>query len=129
MYSIGEHATLSKPVTVNMSEIFANAGLKMTSATAWSLTGNQKIEDMDAKKFNWDLVDVTGGKVEAEISANGKLYETRFPFDPNNKNFAVTLRPMEVRIFIALLSKLQMLNKHFRLSLVAQEKVTSRISR
>ena len=33
-----------KPVTVNMSEVFANAGLKMTSATAWSLTGNQKIE-------------------------------------------------------------------------------------
>ena len=99
LYSIGEHATLSKPVTVNMSEIFANAGLKMTSATAWSLTGNQKIEDMDAKKFNWDLVDVTGGKVEAEISANGKPYETRFPFDPNNKSFAVTLRPMEVRTF------------------------------
>ena len=99
LYSIGEYATLSKPVTVNMSEIFANAGLKMTSATAWSLTGNQKIEDMDAKKFNWDLVDVTGGKVEAEVSANGKPYETRFPFDPNNKSFAVTLRPMEVRTF------------------------------
>ncbi len=99
LYSIGEHETLSKPVTVNMSEVFANAGLKMTSATAWSLTGNQKIEDMDAKKFDWDLVDVTGGKVEAEIAANGKSYETRYPFDPTDTKFAVTLRPMEVRTF------------------------------
>ena len=39
-----------------------------------TLTG-QKIEDMDAKKFDWDLVDVTGCKVEAEIAANGKSYE------------------------------------------------------
>eukprot|EP00945_MAST-04E_sp_MAST-4E-sp1_P007088 g7088.t1 len=99
LYSIGEHSTLSEPAVINMSEVFANSGLKIKSATAWSLTGNQPIEAMDAKKFDWDIVDVTGGKVKAEINANGAPFEKRYPFDPNDPRLMITLRPMEVRTF------------------------------
>ena len=99
LYSIGEHPVLSQPATVNLSEVFASSGMRITSATAMSLTGNQGIAEMDAKKFKWSEVDVTNGKVDAEIAANGKPYEQRFPFDPNDPKLAVTLRPMEVRTF------------------------------
>jgi alpha-mannosidase len=97
LYSIGEHPTLSKPATVNMAEVFAKGKLKIKSAVAMSLTGNQLIEEMDAKKFAWKTTDLTGGKVTAEINANGQPFESRFPFDA--KDLSVTLRPMEIRTF------------------------------
>lgn len=99
LYSIGEHPTLSQPATVSMAEVFAKGRLKIKSATAVSLTGNQLIEDMDAKKFAWKTQDLTDGKVTAEIDEYGKPFETRFPFDPADAELKVSLRPMEVRTF------------------------------
>merc|ERR1712217_338348 len=99
MYSIGEHPVLSKPATVDMADIFAKGRLKIKSATAMSVTGNQPIEEMDAKKFNWKTHDLTNGKVEAEINANGQPFERRFPFNPKDPKLSVTLRPMEVKTF------------------------------
>jgi alpha-mannosidase len=99
LYSVGEHPTLSQPVTFNMKDVFAKGKLKIKSARAMSLSGNQPIEDMDAKKFPWKTHDLTGGKVIAEINENGKPFEKRFPFHASDPNLPVTLRPMEVRTF------------------------------
>jgi alpha-mannosidase len=99
LYSIGEHPELSKPAAFSMVEIFAKGRMKIKSAVAMSLTGNQAIEAMDAKKFDWKTKDLTGGKVIAEIDENGSPFEKRFPFDPNDPKLTVTLRPMEVRTF------------------------------
>lgn len=99
MYAIGEHTELSKPATVSLTDIFAKGNLKIKTARAMSLTGNQDIEAMDAKKFAWKTKDLTGGAVTAEIEANGKPFESRFPFDPRDPKLTVTLRPMEIRTF------------------------------
>jgi len=99
LYSIGEHPELSKPATFSMADIFAKGRMKIKDAVAMSVTGNQPIEEMDAKKFNWKTKDLTDGKVIAEIDENGKPFEKRFPFDPKDPKLSVTLRPMEVRTF------------------------------
>merc|ERR1712187_515184 len=99
MYSIGEHPELSKPATVSLAELFAKGRLKIKTAQAMSLTGNQPQEQMDAKKFAWKTVDLEGGKVTAEIEAKGKPFTKRFPFDPNDPKLTVTLRPMEIHTF------------------------------
>merc|ERR1711865_1357026 len=99
LYSVGEHPTLSQPATISMTDIFAKGRLRIKSARAVSLTGNQGQEEMDAKKFNWKTHDLEGGKVTAEIDANGKSFETRYPFKPSDPKLKVTLRPMEVRTF------------------------------
>jgi len=98
LYSIGEHAKLSQPVKVSLAKVFAKGGLKLRSADAMSLTANQGIEEMDARQFDWNTTDVTGGKVTAEINSMGAPLEKRFPFDKGT--FSVTLRPMEVRTFL-----------------------------
>jgi len=73
--------------------------MKIKSAVAMSVTGNQPIEEMDAKKFEWKTKDLMGGKVIALIEENGKPFEKRVPFDPKDPKLTVTLRPMEVRTF------------------------------
>lgn len=99
LYSVGEHPELSKPVTISMTDIFAKGRLKIKTARAMSLSGNQPIEEMDAKKFQWKTHDLTGGKVDAEINENGMPFEHRVPFNPHDPKLSVTLRPMEVRTF------------------------------
>merc|ERR1712032_435259 len=74
--------------------------MKIKSATAMSVTGNQPIEEMDAKKFAWKTHDLTDGKVTAEIEENGKPFNKRIPFNPKDPKLTVTLRPMEVRTFL-----------------------------
>ena len=37
--------------------------------------------------------------MDAEITANGAPFTKRFPFNPNDPSFSVTLRPMEVRTY------------------------------
>merc|ERR1719263_1731775 len=99
LYSIGEQPEFSKPVTFSMADVFAKGRLVIKKATAMSLTGNQGIEEMDAKKFHWKTEDLTGGKVEAQINENGKPFEKRYPFNPHDPKLQVTLRPMEVLTF------------------------------
>jgi alpha-mannosidase len=100
MYSVGEHPTLSQPATIKMTSVFAKGRLKIKSAVAMSLTGNQLVEEMDAKKFKWETQDLTGGRVIAEIDANGKPFEQRFKFNPADPELTLTLRPMEIRTFL-----------------------------
>jgi len=99
LYSIGEHPTLSQPATISMTDIFAKGKLKIKSAVAMSVSGNQPIEEMDAKKFAWKTHDLEGGKVTAEIEENGKPFEKRYPFNAKDPKLSVTLRPMEVLTF------------------------------
>jgi alpha-mannosidase len=105
MYSVGEHPTLSQPATIKMASIFAKGRLKIKSAVAMSLTGNQLIEEMDSKKFKWQTHDLTGGRVIAEIDANGKPFEHRFRFNPADPELTLTLRPMEIRTFLVTFEK------------------------
>jgi alpha-mannosidase len=105
LYSIGEHPTLSQPATISMTDIFGKGRLKIKSARAMSVSGNQGIEEMDAKKFAWKTHDLEGGKVDAEIEENGKPFEKRFPFNPSDPKLRVTLRPMEVLTFFVTFEK------------------------
>ena len=104
LYSIGEHKTLSQPATVSLTDIFSKADLKVVSARAMSLTGNQGIEEMDANRIDWNTTDVTNGAVTAEITANGQPLTTRAKFDPKDPKLQVQLRPMEVRTFLVKLA-------------------------
>merc|ERR1712146_583731 len=53
LYQVGEHSSLSKPVDVDLEKVFGKTGLKIASATEVSLTANQLVEEMDAKKHQW----------------------------------------------------------------------------
>ena len=48
LYEAGEHSTLAQPVTINLEEIFAKAGLTIKSAIETTLTGNQPLEEYEA---------------------------------------------------------------------------------
>mmetsp|Transcript_24894 Transcript_24894/g.45105 ORF Transcript_24894/g.45105 Transcript_24894/m.45105 type:complete len:1133 (-) Transcript_24894:53-3451(-) len=99
IYSVGEHPELSQPATFSLASLFAASRLRMKSAVAMALTGNQLQEEMDAKKFPWKTHDLTGGKVTAQLESNGKPFLKRFAFDPSDPKLTVTLRPMEIRTF------------------------------
>ena len=86
LYSVGEHPTLSQPATVSLKALFAEAGLTITSAEAWSLTGNTPQAKLDAQYYDWKEGKVTGNP-------------GRVKFDPNDPTLSVTLRPMELRTF------------------------------
>jgi hypothetical protein len=99
MYQVNEHPTLAQPITFSLARVFGKAGLKISSASETSLTANQDIKTMDANKFNWPTK--PGNDLVAQQLAGVKPFETRFPFDPTDKDLTVTIRPMEVRTFLA----------------------------
>ena len=76
----------SQPATVSLKALFAEAGLTITSAEAWSLTGNTPQSKLDAQYYDWKEGKVTGNP-------------GRVKFDPNDPTLSVTLRPMELRTF------------------------------
>ena len=53
-------ATCHPPSSSSHQKVFAEASLKLKSVVAMSLTGNQDIESMDARKFDWKTADITG---------------------------------------------------------------------
>jgi alpha-mannosidase len=87
LYEAGEHPTLAQPVTVNLSEVFNKANLKITGATETTLTGNQPISSI--KPFKWHTF--------GSVSNSPAPFEERVAFDFPK----VTIRPMEVRTFMA----------------------------
>ena len=87
LYSVGEHPTLSAPATVSFADIFSKTGLTITSMRETTLTGNQDKAEWEAKKLHW----------ETDVPAP---YESYVPFDANDAELKVTLRPMEVRTFL-----------------------------
>ena len=53
LYQAGEHPTLATPVTVNLEEVFGEAGLKTHAATETTLTANRPAAAADAAKHAW----------------------------------------------------------------------------
>ena len=98
MYEVDEQSALSAPVEVNLGKVFAKAGFTLQSATETTLTGNQPVAARDASAFKWETEDPTGGKMYKSDNA----HEVRTPFDA--EALTVTVRPMEVRTFIAKLA-------------------------
>jgi hypothetical protein len=99
MYQVNEHPTLAQPITFSFASVFGKTGLKIATITETSLTANQGIKEMDDKKFNWPTK--PGNDLVAQQLAGVEPFETRFPFDPTDKALSVTIRPMEVRTFLA----------------------------
>jgi hypothetical protein len=98
MFGTGEGDS-AVPVTFSLASIFAKSSLKIKTIFETSLTGNQPIEEMDSKKFKWNTK--PGNEMVAEQINSCKSYEDRIPFDPASKDLSVTLRPMEVKTFLA----------------------------
>lgn len=98
IYSVGDHPTLSKPVTVDLAKVFNSAGLKITSAEETQLTATMPVGDADKRKFEWSTYDPTGGRVTEQLALH-EAHDRRIPF--NADALTVTLRPMEVRTFLA----------------------------
>jgi hypothetical protein len=95
LYEAGEHDTLAQPVTVNLKEVFGQAGLSIASAMETTLTGNQPLEAVEARKHKWKTR--TANQAVADQMAQCKSFEQRVPFTFPE----VTIRPMEVRTFLA----------------------------
>merc|ERR1711871_328814 len=89
LYEAGEHPTLATPVTVDLSKVFNEPNLRITDAVETTLTGNRPLSEI--KHFKWATVD--GPKDPSAPTP----FEERVPF----KYPTVTIRPMEVRTFMA----------------------------
>jgi len=89
LYEAGEHPALATPVTVDLSKVFNEPNLRITGAVETTLTGNRPLSEI--KHFKWATVD--GPKDPSAPTP----FEERVPF----KYPTVTIRPMEVRTFMA----------------------------
>jgi alpha-mannosidase len=87
LYEAGEHPTLATPVEIDLKQVFAKAGLTITNAIETTLTGNKPLSEVS--KFQWATVEPN--------PADPTPFETRIPFEFPK----VTIRPMEVRTFMA----------------------------
>ena len=97
LYEAGEHPTLAVPQEVDLAQVFGKAGLKITSAEEYSLTGNRPIAEMDKNKFKWPT-HYPNSAVAAQFAGHDKhAFTTKVPFAYPK----VTIRPMEVRTFWA----------------------------
>ena len=97
LYAAGEHATLSQPATVDLSAVFAAAGLVITAASETTLTANQPLSEWEKRKHQWRTHSATAQAAHALKTIEASSFETRVPFDYPH----VTIRPMEVRTFLA----------------------------
>lgn len=97
LYEAGEHSTLAQPVTVNLQQVFGKAGLTITDATETTLTANQLVADFEARKHRWTTFAANGAVEELLTEQKAKAFETKIPFTFPS----VTIRPMEVRTFLA----------------------------
>mmetsp|Transcript_59280 Transcript_59280/g.162642 ORF Transcript_59280/g.162642 Transcript_59280/m.162642 type:complete len:809 (-) Transcript_59280:378-2804(-) len=99
LYQVGEHPTLAQPVTIDLQEVFGGAGLKIASAIETTLSANQPIAKWEASKHDWSAQSrAANTAVQAQLDATAKaafVERPRFAFPK------VTLRPMDVRTFLA----------------------------
>lgn len=95
LYGVGEHSTLSQPVTLDLKAIFGS-GYSITDAQEMSLTANQGREETEKAKFAWKTETTS---VEA---ASG--------WTPMSKDLTVTLRPMEVKTYFVTFQRAQSLS-------------------
>lgn len=94
MYQVGEHPELSEPATVSLSQVFAKAGLKITSAVETMLTANQAKDAFEAKKKVWHTA-----STYPNTNVNSAQTQ-RTGFDADAGNMTVTVRAMEVKTFL-----------------------------
>jgi len=94
LYGAGEHPTLSQPATVDLSQVFSKEGLKISAARETTLGASRPLA---GRNHVWRTHSRTEAAArEAEEIARG-AFESRQPFAYPK----VTLRPMEVRTFLA----------------------------
>lgn len=93
LYQVGEHPDLAQPVTVDLQEVFGQAGLRLTAAVETTLSANRLLEETDKTKHKWQ----TRAAEAAAPTAHAKPFEQRAPFVFPK----LTVRPMEVRTFLA----------------------------
>lgn len=84
-YSVNEDEMLSKPVDIDLSQLFAT--FKLISAMEMTLTGNQKYDDWINSRLDW-----TGSDLRSLSTVN-------------DSNTTVNLKPMEVRTFVVTLEE------------------------
>eukprot|EP00937_MAST-01D_sp_MAST-1D-sp2_P005737 g5737.t1 len=102
LYSVGEHPTLSQPATVSLAKVFANAGLKIVSATETMLTGDRPVTPAFAWKTKPDNERVAAQLAEgAAKRAASNCTAPAAAFDPSDPSLTVTLKPMELKTFMA----------------------------
>ena len=93
LYQVGEHPDLAQPATVDLQNVFGQAGLRLTAAVETTLSANRLLEEADKTKHKWQ----TRATDAAAPPANAKPFEQRVPFVFPK----LTVRPMEVRTFLA----------------------------
>jgi len=97
LYQANEHPSLAQPVTFNLEDVFSKAGLKITGATETTLTANQPLNEFEARKHRW-VTRAANTDVEKQMQEIASdAFETRVAFSYPK----VTIRPMEVRTFLA----------------------------
>merc|ERR1711871_542622 len=102
LYSVGEHPTLSQPATVSLAEGFANAGLKIVSARETMLTAARPV----TAPYKWKTQPDNDAVAAQLAESNAKCAESNSTaaaavFDPNDPSLTVTIRPMELKTFLA----------------------------
>ena len=97
LYQVGEHPDLAQPVTVDLQEVFGQAGLRLTAAVETTLSANRLLEEADKTKHKWQTRRLSLRAEAAAPTAHAKPFEQRAPFVFPK----LTVRPMEVRTFLA----------------------------
>jgi len=93
-YAAGEHAVLSRNVSVDLGSLFGS-GFRVRAASEMSLTSNQDRGTMENRRLVWNVTDVTGGAVHSQIHA----VQSSEKWQPMS-GLVATLRPMEVKTFL-----------------------------
>jgi hypothetical protein len=83
-YALGEDATLSQPVHIDMKQLLA--GYEVVAITEKTLSGNQDYSDFQKRRLLWTTDD--------------SVYNEKSPTGPaNTDGFGIALKPMEIRTF------------------------------
>jgi len=85
LYEVGEHEVLSKPVNLDISLIFNDRFIKISSVTELSLSANRPLKDL--KRLKWNSNIKTGD-------------QTTTTNDNSIGSFLVTLSAMEIRTYL-----------------------------
>ena len=99
LYQTGESKVHSVPVTVDLNEVFSHEGLKLVDLHETQLTATYALKDMDKQKFRWETHTPNPG-VAHQLAEHQCFPERDYLAD-----FKVTIRPMEVRTYLATFTK------------------------
>ena len=100
-FGLGEDPTLSQPVKIDLSTLFAPGVLRITNAIELSLSANQakaSLTHRRASQTPWHIEGEAGGEA-AGVSPSIHPWRAGTPFDWR-KNSVVTLGPLEIKTFL-----------------------------